>query len=113
LDIIGPRPYIEIVQRTNTAATKGTRMMRNTEFALQESGALGLLALLTTHGILRSALRAPEANVVAKTKSPGWFDRFDTWLWRQELRSFEAYLAQSDDIFDLERRQRALERGRR
>ena len=87
-------------------------MMRNTEFALQESGALGLLAMLTTHGILRSERRAPVTNSAPKTASRGWLDRFDMWLWRQELRSVEAYLAQSDDIFDLERRQRALERGR-
>jgi hypothetical protein len=88
-------------------------MMRSDESALRESGALGLLALLTTHGILRSTRRAPATNAVAKTALRGWLDRFDTWLWRQELRSFEAYLAQSADIFDLERRQRALERGRR
>jgi len=87
-------------------------MMRN-ESALRESGALGLLALLTTHGILRSSRRASVTNTAAKTVSRGWLDRFDTWLWCQELRSFEAYLAQSADIFDLERRQRALERGRR
>jgi hypothetical protein len=88
-------------------------MMRSDESALRESGALGLLALLTTHGILRSTRRAPATNAAAKTALRGWLDRFDTWLWRQELRSFEAYLAQSADIFDLERRQRALERGRR
>jgi hypothetical protein len=88
-------------------------MMRNTEFALRESGVLGLLAMLTTHGILRSGRRASVTNTAPKIASRGWLDRFDTWLWRQELRSFEAYLAQSEDIFDLERRQRALERGRR
>ena len=87
--------------------------MRNDESALRESGALGLLALLTTHGILRSGRHAPVTNTAAKTASRGWLDSFDKWLWRQELRSFEAYLAQSADIFDLERRQRALERGRR
>jgi len=87
--------------------------MRNTEFGLQESGVLGLLAMLTTHGILRSGRRAPVTKAAPKTASRGWLDRFDTWLWRQELRRFEAYLAQSDDLFDLERRQRALERGLR
>ncbi len=86
-------------------------MMRNTEFTLQDSGALGLLALLTTHGILRSA-RAPTANTAPRTKSRSWLDRFDTWLWRQEMRRHEEYLAQSVDVFDLELRQRALERGR-
>ena len=82
--------------------------MKNTEFAVKESGVLGLLALLTMQGILRSD-RAPTS---AKAKSRGWLDRFDAWLWREEQRRHEEYLAQSVDIFDLERRQRALERGR-
>jgi hypothetical protein len=88
-------------------------MMSNDESALRESGALGLLAMLTTHGILRSSRSVSVADTAAKTALRGWLDRFDTWLWRQELRSFDAYLAQSADVFDLERRQRALERGRR
>ena len=86
--------------------------MRNTESTLQETGALGLLALLTTHGILRSPRRAPAANTSPRTKSRSWLDRFDTWLWRQEMRRHEEYLAQSVDVFDLELRQRSLERGR-
>lgn len=85
--------------------------MKNSGFAMQESGPLGLLALLTTHGILSSSRRAPETHSAAKPKSRGLLDRFDDWLWRQELRSQEAYLAQSVDIVDLEFRQRALERG--
>ena len=38
-------------------------------------------------------------------------DRLDAWLWRQRQRNNEAYLAQSQDIFELESRMRALERG--
>ncbi len=86
--------------------------MRNNELALQESGVLGLLALLTAQGILRSHRDAPAVKTTPKLASRGWLDRFDTWLWRQEVRSREEYLAQSADIFDLERRQRALERRR-
>jgi hypothetical protein len=112
LDIIDPRPYIAIVQRNNQLRIEGN-MMRNNEFALQESGVLGLLAMLTTHGILRSGRHAPVTNMTTKSALREWLDRFDMWLWRQELRSVEAYLAQSDDIFDLERRQRSLERGER
>lgn len=38
-------------------------------------------------------------------------DRLDRWFWRQEQKAREAYLAQSHDVFDLERRIEALERG--
>ncbi|HVR93194.1 MAG TPA: DUF3563 family protein [Casimicrobiaceae bacterium] len=37
--------------------------------------------------------------------------RLDTWFWKQEMKRREAFLAQSADIFDLERRMRMLERG--
>lgn len=85
-------------------------MMRNTEYAVRDSGALGLLAVLT-HGILKGGPRAPESNATPKTASRGWLDRFDAWLWRNELRLRDEYLAQSTDVFDLELRQRAQERG--
>ncbi|HEY2865347.1 MAG TPA: DUF3563 family protein [Casimicrobiaceae bacterium] len=38
-------------------------------------------------------------------------DRLDDWCWKQEVKSREAFLAQSVDIVDLERRIRWLERG--
>ena len=41
----------------------------------------------------------------------GMLDRLDRWFWRQEQKAREAYLAQSADVFDLERRIAALERG--
>jgi len=37
--------------------------------------------------------------------------RLDRWFWRQQVREREAYLAQSQDIFELEERMRGLERG--
>jgi porphobilinogen deaminase len=40
-----------------------------------------------------------------------WLDRLDDWLWNQELKSREAFLAQSTDIVDLEQRMRWLEQG--
>jgi hypothetical protein len=84
--------------------------MKNTAFAVKNTGVLGLLALLTAHGILRSDSRHSDAKTSAKSR--GWLARFDTWLWRLEMRRHDEYLAQSTDIFDLELRQRALERGR-
>ena len=43
--------------------------------------------------------------------SDGLLDRLDRWFWRQEQKARDAYLAQSRDVFDLERRIAALERG--
>lgn len=37
-------------------------------------------------------------------------ERLDTWFWRQAQKDREAYLARSADVFDLERRIKALER---
>jgi len=41
---------------------------------------------------------------------PGIFERLDRWLWRQEMKEREAWLAQSKDIAELEQRMRMLER---
>jgi hypothetical protein len=40
-------------------------------------------------------------------------ERFDRWAWEQQSRECEAYLAQSQDLADLENRLRALDRGDR
>jgi hypothetical protein len=40
------------------------------------------------------------------------FDSLDRWLWKQQMRETEAWLAQSADVCDLEARIRQLERGR-
>jgi len=40
-----------------------------------------------------------------------WLDRLDDWLWRQQAHEREAWLAQSSDVFELERRIEALDRG--
>lgn len=43
----------------------------------------------------------------------GWmgrvFDRIEAWAWERELRQREAYLAQAQDLYDLERRMRHLD----
>jgi hypothetical protein len=38
-------------------------------------------------------------------------DRLDRWLWRQEAREREAYLAGSKDVYELEERIRRMERS--
>ena len=54
-----------------------------------------------------SAQRPPKP--AAERRS--WLDRLDAWFWRQEQKAREAYLAQSRDVFELERRIEALGRG--
>jgi len=46
-----------------------------------------------------------------KRAAEGILARLDRWFWRQEQKAREDYLAQSHDVFDLERRMAALERG--
>jgi hypothetical protein len=84
--------------------------MNNMAFAIRDAGVWALLALLTAQGILRSDSPRSDANAPAKPR--GWLDCFDAWLRRREMRRQDEYLAQSTDVFDLELRQRALERGR-
>jgi len=43
----------------------------------------------------------------------GWLERLDHWFWTREQRATEAHLAAATDIYDLEARIRALERGAR
>jgi len=38
-------------------------------------------------------------------------DRLEAWQWRQSQKDREAYLSRSKDVFDLERRIDAMERG--
>jgi hypothetical protein len=57
--------------------------------------------------------RLQDATVPSNPDAPRrtLLDRLDTWLWRQAQNDREAYLARSRDIFELERRMEALERG--
>lgn len=45
-------------------------------------------------------------------RAPGlsWLERVERWLWRQEQKRVEDYLARSVDLADLEMRIRGLER---
>ena len=93
--------------------------MRTNDPPLYDSSLTGILARLT-HGILQDANeRAQKDSIVPSStfastvsRPRGWLDRLDTWFWKQEMKSREAFLAQSTDIFDLEQRMRRLERGR-
>jgi hypothetical protein len=92
--------------------------MSNDYPPLYDNTLTGVLARLT-HGILLDADQraqqdsAARANTSANSvcKASSWLDRLDTWFWKQEMKRHEAFLAQSTDVFDLERRMRMLERG--
>jgi hypothetical protein len=43
-------------------------------------------------------------------RSDAMFAALDRWLWKQRMRETEAWLAQSQDRFELEARIRELER---
>lgn len=83
----------------------------------------GVLARLTHSILLGANQRAqPDGAAAAKAaahssdnafvKPSSWLDRLDSWFWKQEMKRHEAFLAQSTDVFDLERRMRMLERGK-
>ena len=61
----------------------------------------------------RPPLRAkPRDGVTKAPQAPRkLLDRLDAWFWRQEQRRREAYLGRSRDLFDLERRMEAIDRG--
>lgn len=59
-----------------------------------------------------AAPATPVATPAAPMAPPmSLLDRLDAWHFRQAQREREAYLARSKDVFDLERRIRAIERG--
>jgi hypothetical protein len=53
----------------------------------------------------------PSQAAPSKSSLPSLLERLDAWFWRQRQRADEAYLAQSQDVFELERRMRELERS--
>jgi hypothetical protein len=67
----------------------------------------GWLARLGTK-LWRRQLRGVDAYIDRADTLSAALDR---WLWKQRMRETEAWLAQSKDVFELEARIRALERG--
>jgi len=103
--------------------------MRTNNPPLYDTSFIGVMTRLT-HGILldaneramRDGMRADPpagsptsrpagAPASTRVRSGNWLDRLDSWFWKQEMKSREAFLAQSTDVFDLEQRMRCLERG--
>ncbi|MGH8712769.1 MAG: hypothetical protein ACREYB_02055 [Casimicrobiaceae bacterium] len=89
--------------------------MESTGYEPRERSLVGTLAALTYDILNRAGTEADEETVTAHPAARvhrGLLDRLDTWFWQQELKSREAFLAQSADVVELEQRMRWLERGR-
>ncbi len=85
--------------------------MESKGYEARDRSLVGVLAGLT-YGILKRGAAAVATDPAPTKPGRSWFDRLDTWFWKQELRSREAFLAQSADIVELEQRMRWLEHGR-
>jgi hypothetical protein len=77
-------------------------------------GGLGIFNLLAEGLALRS--REPDAfervdHAEAQAPRRTLAERIDDWFWRRHQRSVEMRLARAQDIFELERLIRGLERG--
>jgi hypothetical protein len=88
--------------------------MESRGYELRDRSLVGTLAGLTFAILQCSAERDDGGAVTAhRPFGTGLLDRLDTWFWEQQVRSREAFLAQSVDVVDLEYRLRWLERAQR
>ena len=87
-----------------SALNAGTLMLAD---ALSFNPRDGAGANVALREFMRDGRRPATA---AATPRKHWLDVLDTWFWKQRQRAREAYLAQSQDVFEVERRVRELER---
>lgn len=87
--------------------------MESNNYDFRNRNLIGALTGLT-YDVLQPKAPKRGEPVRATERAPrrSWLDRLDDWLWDQELKSREAFLAQSADIVELEHRMRWLEQGR-
>jgi hypothetical protein len=90
--------------------SKGAKelMMKATNLPMEDDR--GIIAVIVNlfHAALVPSAR--EASVPPAARKPTWFERFDRWASKSRQRDRERYLAGSNDVFELERRLRTLER---
>ena len=86
--------------------------MKARNFLPNDDGVVGAWAKLA-HALAfpMQPLGGAPARTDESASRPGFFERLDRWLWQQEMRQREAYLAGAKDIFELEERMRRLDRG--
>ncbi len=65
--------------------------------------------------LIADAVRPSVVEPAARRTEPAvrrsLADRLDAWFWRQQQREIEAWLADSGDIYELERRVRDIGHG--
>lgn len=64
-----------------------------------------------TRHVPPAATRPRAAAVALTARAAGLLDLLDRWFWQQEQKARHDYLATSADVFELERRIEALDRG--
>lgn len=93
--------------------------MRTSQLAPNNLDGLGIFALMAkaltlppqaSGGLDRRDAHADCVPGSVPPRRRGLLERLDHWLWIQQQRSVESYLAKATDVYDLETRIRALER---
>ena len=90
--------------------------MRANQIPLDDLGGLGIFSLmakaLSLNPPVPEAFDRPDVSPSHPTAPRrGLLDRINHWFWTREQRAVEAYLAESQDVHELEARIRHLERG--
>ena len=87
--------------------------MSPTNSAVDDGDAVRLARLLLRAAVPNTIVDLPppagQAPTAASDRRIGWLERLARWTARLRQRERERHLAQSTDIFDLERRIRAIE----
>jgi hypothetical protein len=90
--------------------------MRAIDIPVDKEGALGLCRVLlraasSPNPIEAGSIPSHAGNAVAMpARRLTFFERFDRWIAEMRRRDRERYLAQANDVFELEARIRELER---
>jgi hypothetical protein len=82
--------------------------MKATNFPMEDERGIVAVMIQLFHAALAPSAREAWDPPVARR--PGWFERFDRWAAAARQRDRERFLAESTDVFELERRIQALDR---
>jgi len=82
--------------------------MKATNFPMEDDRGIVAVMIQLVHAALTPSAR--EAWDPPAPRSPSWFERFDRWAAAARQRDRERFLAESSDVFELERRMQALNR---
>ena len=85
--------------------------MSTRQLRIGDIGGLGIFSLLADGLALPLRDNNVKPGDASAATRRGLAERIDDWFWRRHQRSVEMRLAQAEDIFQLERMIRALDRG--